>query len=508
MAKIESLFQLVQSLTKTEKRYFKLYASLQQGRKEYVQLFNLIESNNDVNKVKEVFTDLNSHNSYEPASKYLYKVLIDALLQFRSDADKTSRLINSLMKARILFEKSLYEDGFLLLEKIQKDAEENEEFLIQLWATQIELYYLSNLNFHPITEKLLIQKQMKIDELLKYQKNIFQHTFLYELLRHRLMYKGGVRTKEQKDELNDLVVSELNYNANPLADTFESQKIHLLFQSYYFITINDHKSALKTFYELNRLLETNQHLWIERPIDYLSTIEGILDSLISIKQYKEVNYFLQKLQQLETKSTYFDVMVERVRYIYSVSGYLNMGEFEKAESLKQQFDTSLFKRLHFLDLSKQAEVYLYTAIIFIGKGNMNKAHQNLNKVLLESKLYFTLPSYRTFRLLHLIVHYELGNHDYIEYETRSLKRQFSKEYNKSYQIEKIVFRFVQTKILPSSLRAREIIWQKFEQAFKNISKDKYEIQLLRIFDFSVWIEAKLLRKSFSETLKEKAEETN
>lgn len=501
MAKIDSLFQLVQSLTKAEKRHFKLYTSLQQGSKEYLHLFKLIEKENDLTKVKKTFASSKSKSSYESSSKYLYKVIIDSLLQLKSAADKTSRLANSLMRARILFEKSLYEDGFRLLEKIQRDAAKNEEFIIQLWATQIELYYLSNLNFHTVTEKFLIEKQMKIDELLKYQKNIYQHTALYELLRHRLMYKGGVRTKEQKDELNDLVLSELNFNSNPLADTFESEKIHLLFQSYYFITINDYKSALKTFYELNDLLKDHKHLWIERPIDYLSTIEGILDSLLSIKQYKEIQLFLKTLNKIEIKSTYFDVMVQRVRFIYTIAGYLNNGEFEKAEKLKEQFEEVLFKRIQYLDLSKQAEVYLYTAIIFIGKGDMNKAHQALNKILLESTLYNALPSYRTFRLLHLLVHFELGNHDYIEYETRSLKRTFHNDFKKSYQIEKIVFRFLQYKILPSSFKAREIIWKKFEQLFEKSEKDRYEMQLLKIFDFVAWIKAKLLRKSFAELLK-------
>ncbi len=507
MAKSDSLIELIHSLTKAERRYFKLFTALQKGNKDYLLLFTTIDAEKDLDAAKDSFCKKRPKASYKATRKYLYKVIIDCLLQNRTESDTTARLINGILSSRILFEKSMYEDGFKLLQKIQKNAAENEEINIQLWATQIELYYLSHLNFHTITENQLIQRQMKIDELLKFQKNVYQHTSLYELLRHRLMYKGVVRTKEQKDELNDLVVSELNYNSNPLADTFESEKIHLLFQSYYFITINDHKSALKTFYELNNLFENHKHLWIERPIDYLSTIEGVLDSLQSIKRYKEIHFFLNKLQQLAIKSIYFEVMVERVRYIYTITGFLNTGEFDKAEKVKQEFENTLFKKISFLDLSKQAEVYLYSAIIFIGNGDMNKAHQTLNKIFLESKLYYALPSYRTFRLLHLLVHYELGNHVYIEYETRSLKRTFSNEYKKSYQIEKIVFRFLQNKTLPSSLKAREIIWQKCEQSFATVAKDKYEMQLLKIFDFPAWIEAKLMRESFSDILMRKIDST-
>lgn len=503
--KFSSLIQLIYSLTKAEKRYFKLYTSLQQGSKDYLKLFELIDKEKDFEKVKSFFLKKKSHASFEANCKYLYKVIIDCLLQFKSDADKTSRLVNLFLKARILFEKSLFEDGFALLEKIKNEAANSEELLIELWAVQTQLYYLSNLNFHTVTEKQLVQKQMEIDEMLKYQKNIHQHTSLYELLRHRLLYKGGIRTKEQKDELNDLVLTELNYNSNPLADTFESDKIHLLFQSYYYITINDPKSALKTLYDLDRLMENNKRLWIERPVDYLSTIEGILESLLSIRQFAEIQPFLDKLQNLKINLPHFEVMVESVRFIYTVAGFINTGDFDKAELIKQNYENKLFKRITILSRNKQAEVYLYSGIILIGKGDINKAHKELNKVLLESKLYYALPSYRTFRLLHLLIHYELGNHDYIAYEIRSIKRTFKKAYKKSYRVEKIVFRFVQKRILPSSHRSRNIIWQKFRQSFDLLTNDKYEMHLLRIFDFASWIEAKLLRKPFAALIKEKSE---
>jgi hypothetical protein len=492
-------------MSKSEKRYFKLFTSLQQGGKEYSNLFRLIEKESDLQKLKETLALKKSKTSAAATNKYLYKVLTNSLLQFRVEGDKTSRLINSFLKARILFEKSLYEEGFSLLQKIKKDAHANEEFVIQLWASQTELYYLSNLNFHTVSERQLVDKQMRIEELLKHQKNIHQHTSLYELLRHRLMYSGEVRTQEQKNKLNDLVVSELHYNANPLADTFESAKIHLLFQSYYFIIINDPKSALKTLFRLNDLLDKNRNRWMDRPIDYLSTIEGILESLLSVKRYKAIQLFLDKLDNIKINTGYFDVMVERVKFIYSTARLVHSGAFEEAAKSLEKYNRSLFRKIHLLDLSKQAEVYLFSAIIYIANGKPEKAYIELNKVLLESRLYYALPIYRTFRLLHLVVHYELNNRDYIDYEIRSLKRTFKGSTNKAYKIEKIVFRFLQMRLLPVSAKSKEIAWNKFKTSFDKCEKDAYESQLLKIFDFNAWIKAKMLRQPFAHVLREKLE---
>lgn len=503
MVNTPAVFQLIHSLSKSEKRYFKLFTSLQGGMKDYHHLFDLMEKESNFEMVRKQFAARKNDAAFEATCKYLYKVLTDSLIQGRMETDKTTRILNTLMKARVLFEKSLYEEGLALIEKAKKDAAESEEFLIQLWASQTELYYLSNLNFHTIDEKELVEKQMKIAELLKYQKNIHQHTSLYELLRHRLMYSGEVRTQEQKIRLNDLVVSELNYNSNPLADTFESEKIHLLFQSYYFITINDPKSALKTFFELNDLLDKNKNLWIERPVDYLSTIEGILESLLLVKRYKEIGLFLEKLQHISINSVYFKVMVERVRFIYTCASLIHAGEFAELSSVRKQFEGELFRKIHLLDLSKRAEIHLFDAIIHIGLGNMNQAHKELNKVLLESKLFYSLPSYRTFRLLHLLIHYELKNFDYIDYEIRSLKRTLKSESGKSFKIEKIIFRFFQKRHLPVSYKARELEWKGFEKAFKKCETDVYEMHLMRIFDFGSWVQARIMRMSFSEVLKSK-----
>ena len=503
MSKTNSLILLINSLSKGEKRYFKMYTSLQKGEKDYLLLFTLIEQGNVPKEIKNIFVKKKPFASYEATCKYLFKIITDCLLQLRMEQGNSTKLVIGLLKTNILFEKSMYEEGFKELERIQLAAEKLELYLIQLLAAKSELYYLSNLNFLKLTESELIKKQMKIEELIKYAKNIHQHTSLYELLRHRYLYNGGVRTKQQKDGLNDLVVTELSIMANPIAENFESHKMHLLFQAHYFITISDYESAVKVFYELHELLEEHSFLWLESPFDYLSTIEGILESLHTIKRYNEMFFFLNKLKNLQNHSVYFHVMIERITFIYKLVEYIDVGSFQEGIVLKEQFDKNLFKKIHLLDLNKQADVYLYTALIYLGSGNFSKSHFYLNKILLEIKLFYDLPIYRTFRLLHLLVHYELGNHDYIEYETRSIKRGIVSNKNESYLLEKIVFRFVTQASKAIDTLSKKILWIKIKKDIDAIQYNKYEIQILKIFDFGAWIEAKLCKKSFSEILKEK-----
>ncbi|MBC8032889.1 MAG: hypothetical protein H7Y03_02000 [Chitinophagaceae bacterium] len=506
MSKINSLVPLVNSLSKGEKRYFKLYSGLQEGSKSYMQLFDCLDKGMSIKEAKDVVLKKKESASFNVICNYLYKLIISCVLHVRAGKTVSIKLMTDLLKAGLLFDKGLHDDGFLQLENIQSTAERFELPMIRLLALKMQLDYISNLNFHKITEKELIEKQMKVQELIRYSQHYSQHASLYQLLHHRLLHNGSVRTEQQKAELNDLLIAEVNLVSRPFAETFESRKNHLLFQAYYFISVSNYKPALKAFYELNQLFEEQRELWEQSPMDYILTIEGILDSLHTIRQHKEIDYYIQQLKRITATSGYPEITIQRIIFTYTIIVCLNKGDFRKAVLCQEDFRELLFKRIKLLDPGKQAEVHLYTALIFMGTGDMKKAHAHLNKILFESKLYSTLPVYRTFRLIHLLVHFELGNHDYIRHEIRSMKRDLTGNHQQAYELEKIIFRFVGLEKLPASIKERTALWEKTQKELRKAMANKYEIQLWKIFDFSGWIESRLLKKSFAALLKERFQE--
>lgn len=372
--------------------------------------------------------------------------------------------------------------------------------MIALWAARLELYHQCNLNFHYLTEANLVQKQMKAQALIRQLSAMQQHLSLYELLRHRSVHKGHVRNAQQKTALSDLAVAELSWVSGH-ADTLNTHKTHLLFQAHYFIAINDYPSALLAFYELNDLFDRHPLFWADKPLDYLSCVEGILDSLRTVHDYEGMNKFLHKLGRIDHPSPSFRTMVQRLIYVYTLAGWIDRGEFKRALSFMQGFEDRLGKALQVLDPEKQAEIHLYTALVHFGNDDMEKAHHHLSRVLLESRLYHHLPVYQTFRLIHLLVHFEMGNHDFIFHEIRSFRRKLKMGSPAGHRLEKIIFRFIQMELPFDQLAACQAAWGKLSLALDDIRGDRYEIQILKIFDFSAWIEARICRKSFSAVLK-------
>ena len=78
-----------------------------------------------------------------------------------------------------------------------------------------------------------------------------------------------------------------------------------------------------------------------------------------------------------------------------------------------------------------------------------------------------------------------------------------KEYDKGYQIEKAMLSFVNKQDLPVTNRKRELLWEKTEKEIEKFRHDIFEQQVLRIFDFTVWIESRIRKRSLSEVIKAK-----
>ncbi|OAQ39795.1 hypothetical protein A5893_09465 [Pedobacter psychrophilus] len=499
MIKNQSLVLLIKSLSKGEKRYFKLRSALQDGAKDYLHLFDLIERNNNYSDLKANYLSLKPQASFEVTSNYLFKLIMDALFYLKSDKDLEAKLNKKVIQVQLLFEKGLFEDGFKWLKRIKIEAENTELTLITFWANKLELQFITELGFHTISEDKLITKHAKTQSLLKNELNLNQHTALYQLLRHRLIYKGNVRTKEQKEDLNDLLITEVGLISKSTAGKFESKKTHLLFQAYYMISVGNYPSALLIFYDLMELFEKHQLLWQDAPNDYLYTLEGILDSLVNIQKFDEMDYFLDKLNSLDNKEN-FGINISRIDFTYKTRRYLNKGLIYDAIELLQHHKITLFGNLALINPHKQAEVQLYASIIYFINGNLTEANQTLNRVLLNSKSFYVLPIYRTFRLLHLLVHYELKNHDYLLHEKRSIKRSMTGFGHQNYLIEKILFRFLSQKKVYQSPSEKIIFLKKIKNNFDKIKVDRYENRILNIFNFEAWVEANVLNKPLIEIL--------
>ena len=315
-----------------------------------------------------------------------------------------------------------------------------------------------------------------------------------------MINRGASRSLEETQKLDDLVTSEISIVASAGVENFEIKKNHQLFQANYFITVGDYKAAFNSFVELNKLFEEKSHLWNNPPVYYLMTVEGMLESLRIMHNYEGMNYFIQKLAKLSSPSSSFQLNVMYVIFIYRLFSFIDAGDFDKAGIWIAEHQTSLIDKMLLLKEQQQAEMSLYIALIHLGNGEYRKARKRLSATIGRGHLY-SLPLFRTIRIVNVMIHYELGDVDYIQSEIRSIKREMSKNKGYNLKVESFLLKFLNYSFADTNRKKRAEIWESMAEEVHALYADKYETQILRKFDFVAWVEAKIFEVPLSDILK-------
>ncbi|MDR1347253.1 MAG: hypothetical protein LBJ63_02315 [Prevotellaceae bacterium] len=504
MKKLTLLMILTESMSKAEKRYFRLFANIQSGDKKYVYLFDLIEAKNTVDAVYAQFCKKYSNANFNMAVKHLYHTIMDCLIYLHRKQDVQTKIFALISEADILYERALFDEAIEKLGKAKKTALTYEIYSLSLLARSTELKYLNATNFKNISERQLIGKQMKMIEEMKYSRSSNLHSQLYDILKHRLFYKGYASSEKQKENLNDLILSELNIVANNSYKGFETQKLHLLFQSTYYLDSGNYKMAIRFYRTLIDLFEENKQMILNPPIYYLQAVIGILNSLKIASLYKEMPFFISKLKKLEQNdyAAYFILNVRALIFLYEFSCSFNTGNFIAAIDLISKYDEDLLKNMSPLRLDIQLDLLINMTILGIATGNIKNAKKHMKTIMSSGKLFYVLPAYRYARLINLILQAELENYDFFENEIKSIKRNIRYEKH-LYITEKLLFKFIQNYYLLNDRKVREKLHRQLEKESVKIKQNKYERQLLVVFDFISWMQSKLGNRKFNEILAEK-----
>src|SRR5690349_20173813 len=130
MKKSDPLFLLIKSMTKSEKRHFKIsMAGFQSRQKNYVRLFDAInvQKTYDEKEIKKKFENDPSFTHFAKMKIYLYEEILRKLRTYYDGQSSQTILNNYLNDIEILFRKELYSDCYDLVKKAKEFAIKNEQ---------------------------------------------------------------------------------------------------------------------------------------------------------------------------------------------------------------------------------------------------------------------------------------------------------------------------------------------------------------------------------------------
>ncbi len=411
MTKSDSLIQLVSNLTKQERKELSVWFN-RQPDSDYHKLYTILDKHRvaDSAELKTRFLNRASGDSFNSAVSYLFDLLLRRLAEMRRDADSYHMLLNKLLHARVLFEKSLHAECYDLLEETKRLSRHYNNHFTLMLAQRMEIEFRLMSDFRDLTEKQILDNHSQINRTINFIAKFNEQTSLYELIRYRMLRYGYVRTDADAKFLDDLVSSELHViSSMRTRNDFEIQKNHKLFQAYYFIMCGHYTSAVRAFKELHELFEENRHLWNNPPVYYLSTVAGMLESLRTIRDYDGMDFFIDKLRLLKSKSTRFLLSVRHVIFINTLYPMIDRGDFATAQKFIDDDTDEVVRHADLLPVNAQAEIALYSALTLMCNGRLKEARHKLRPQLNSIHRINNRMLSTTIRLVNTIIYFERGD---------------------------------------------------------------------------------------------------
>ncbi len=494
MKKKDIVFDIINKLSKNEKRFFRLYANLYSSNKNknYMVLFDVLDKLRTYDKA-EIIKKTQPHfpSSKLPAIKrYLKEQLFQALHLFYRNEQAQIEKLDQLSIVEVLKTKKQWSEAQKILDTLEKKSLVKEDFsnLFDIYTQQIWLAEIvDNRNadtFTQINQKYELYLE-KIDAL----KEFIQIKKIHNNIRI-LHYYPHPKHKEVLSSLENIY--QQNF-ANQSKRKFKS-----VLGEYYFLHAeymvreyvhSDYDRKANILKKMIQLIKSNPEIFPKK----ISTYIALVNLCQVYLQNKQKENFYTAMQELEELSTHNKEMPNNVLLYWKYLRYLEFYQTFPQESLDEKLIEKIKEVLNKKSLNwnisqKHAIQFAIGRCYFIRK-QFDMAKASLDDIFISSKLSSKDYYYFSARLLYILCFLESKLFSLAQRELLSLRRKLERD-NFNLELYIPILNSLNL-ILKDQINNKPIEPQlKHLQTFLN--KEEYQIFHLRKISFLVyWINSKI-----------------
>ena len=495
------LFELVRSLTKSEKRYFKLYASKHISRpSNCVRLFDAIDRQKayDEESIRDQFRNDRFIIQLPVQKNYLYDLVLRSLRSYNGGKTIELRLDEALEEAEILYGKGLYHQCRERLARARILAKEEEMFdhLLVILAWQVRLAYSAS------DTQQLVDLAAERGEVLRLAQNLNEYFALSVTLQRLEQTTGWLGSAQSKEELASL-------KSHPLLESVDraaSFRAKMVFHNTWDVLCalsGDREGSYRNAHRYLELLESRPE-WLKENVSiHITGLSNAISACFRAEKYDEMRMFMKRLEEISTDSAEMKARIRSVMHHHMLNGYVRSGDFIEGvrhiDSVRNTIDSA---NGHITEDTRKALYYLMAYIAF-GAGNHHEALGLLTTILNDPPSTERQDIQKAARVLSILIHFELGNNDIIPYIARSAYRYLHNR-EQMQDVEKIVLSVLRKLPSTAANRDRTKLLRDAREKLKLISCSGKDHGLLKYIDFASWLESKIEQRSFASVVREKA----
>jgi hypothetical protein len=502
----DTLFQLVKSLKKSEKRNFKLYVSRNTGSQDLktTQLFDALDKmgvydevellNRNKELTKQQLSNIKAH---------LYKQILASLRKLRNDHHISIQLNEQLDYAEILYNQGLYLQSLRVLDRIKEYAREFNQQTVVLrtlfFEQKIEALHITR-SMRDRAEKLAAEMQAVNEKLALTGRLSSLSLQLYSwYIQH-----GVARNEKDEIAVKEFFESRLPSPMPAEKGFYENLYLFQCYSWYAFVG-QDFLSYYRYTHRWVDLFDKEPLMIQVETAHYIKGMHNLLGAHFDLLNYPKFLETLARFEQFFHSEEVQENDNNRIQtfvylHIAKINKHFIDGSFSEGLELVPYIEEKLKEYEIYLDRHRILVFYYKFASLYFGSGDYEKTLKYLNRIInWKMDLRTDLQCYS--RLLHLIAHYELGNYDLLEYLIKSVYRFMAKMGNLSL-VEEEIFQFLRKSFQfgPQKLKSEFTI---LLERLKTYEKNRFETRAFVYLDIISWLESKIRNVPVQQIIREK-----
>ncbi len=434
MAKKNELFKLIQSLSKSEKRYFRLFCTREASGNNYLRLFDVIEKQTLYNEkvIKEKFKGEKFPRQLHTTKNYLGKLILKSLRNFHAGVSKDAELKDILRNIEILYNKEL----FGLCESQLKRAE--------AMASKFEL--LPGLLQVENWKRRLVQTRHpdNYSDLTTVLEG--QEKTLKKIVNNHRYWRLAIEFSANMFQGQNISIKNKSLLNHPEMALSQEAKVLFYNTSYLrHLQKNDSYKAENELRTLLTLLESAPYRLKEEPGLYVSSINNLVSFFVFNKKYKDAISLIQKAKRIyegfKVASENRTLLKQIMRtYNIELEIYRNTKDFEKQRDFISSTENFVKTNRYKIPNDYLASFQFQLASIYFMRNDLSKSLHWINQLLNSGYKNVRPDLRRQMHILNLMVHLEQKNLMVLGYYVNSTRRYMNK-IKGLLPYEKILLRF-------------------------------------------------------------------
>lgn len=501
----EGILNLVQSMSKAEKRYFRRFAEMTGGQQceRYLLLFTAMEDleEDDGAELAAKIQDEALRANLPVYRNRLQSLILRSLRTLYAGRSTASEIRQLLEEIEILYERRLFSACMKRLDKALTlaTAHEQESALLEIHNWRRKLNGQTPLAQQDALLTAIHQEEKGCMDRLQTERAC---AHLHERQRVRARLRLVARTPE--DQLADRLENA------PEPANFLAQVHFLSARAIREFSSNQVTEAATSYRRIMGIWDAAPHRIVDHPDLYLASFNNYLGTLlVGDRNHDEFLQAVQKLRKLPDLPRHTRVHFQWLAYHQELIFSMNFAGYEATLLLVSEIEEWITQNAQEILVPLLLAFYFNITMFFFVYSEYSRANRWLTRILNQPGRAERRDIRNFARIFQVLLQFELQNFDLNDYLVRSAYRYLNRK-DELYDFERAIFTLIRKCGALPNERARRTVYQDFRTEIQDMSKGK--TASLGQGELMLWVESKLqglpLRTLFEQKLAENQSAAN